>query len=185
MDHLAALGVASRFVVGGVCSAADRGWIAAAEDPRVVGAMLLDGVAFKGPWFQFARVAGVLSRPPRDWLAAARRRIGDRSNGDGALATTAYREWPTRAEARAQLASMLARDVRLLFVYTRGITDYFRDRRQFAWGFGSAARDPRVTCHYWRDCDHTFYAHFARERLLGALEHWFVDAFAETRGKTS
>ena len=82
------------------------------------------------------------------------------------------------------LAAMLARDVRLLFVYTRGVSDYFRDPRQFGWSFGAAARDPRVTCHYWRDCDHTFYARFARARLLDALARWFDDAFGavgETR----
>jgi hypothetical protein len=181
LDHLSKRGIATRFVVGGVCSAADRGWMAAVEDPRVIGVLLLDGVAFKGPWFQFARIAGVLARPPREWLGVARRRIGISS--DAALTTAVYRDWPTRTEARAQLKAMLARDARLLFVYTRGITDYFRDRRQFAWSFGSAAKDPRVTCHYWRECDHTFYARFARARLLGALEDWFVAAFGDAWGE--
>lgn len=180
LDHLVRRGVATRFVVGGVCSAADRGWIAAVEDSRVVGAMLVDGVAFTGPWFQFARIGGVLARPPREWLRALMRRVGTAAGAGPA--TAAYRDWPTRAEARTQLRALLARDARLLFVYTRGITDYFRDRRQFAWSFGSAALDPRVTCHYWRDCDHTFYARFARERLLRALEGWFTTAFGDARG---
>lgn len=183
LDHLAARGIADRFVVGGICSAADRGWRAAAEDPRVVGAILLDGVCYGGPWFQFARIAGVLARPPREWLGVVRRHAG--AGPAAAPPTAAYRDWPpTRTEARAQLAAMLARDVRLLFVYTRGVSDYFRDPRQFGWSFGAAARDPRVTCHYWRDCDHTFYARFARARLLDALARWFDDAFGavgETR----
>ena len=179
LDHLAARGIATRFVVGGMCSAADRGWIAAVDDPRVVGAVLLDGVCFTGPWFQFARVAGVLARPPREWLKILRR-VGH--GGIAATPATAdYRDWPTRSEARAQLDVMVARDVRFLFVYTNGITDYFRNQRQFAWSFGRAASDPRVTCHYLRDCDHTFYARFARERVLGVLEEWFTAAFGGTK----
>jgi len=72
---------------------------------------------------------------------------------------------------------MIARNVRLFFVYTHGVVEYLRDPRQLVWSFGSAFKDPRVTCHYWRDCDHTFYARFVRTRLLDALEEWFVGAF--------
>jgi hypothetical protein len=178
LDHLAARGIANRFVVGGVCSAADRGWIAAVDDPRVVGVVLLDGVAFKGPWFQFSRVVSLLSRP-RAWMAFAQRQLSRGSGDDGAtsLITAAYRDWPTRSEAQAQLAGMVARNVHLFFVYTYGVVEYLRDRRQLPWGFGAAFRNPRVTCHYWPDCDHTFYARFVRTRLLAALEEWFVSAF--------
>ncbi len=182
LDHLATRGIATRFVVGGVCSAADRGWIAATRDPRVVGVVLLDGVAFTGPWFQFARVAGALARPPREWLKVLRRHAGTLASGNEPLATAAYREWPTRAQARTQFGAMLARNVSFLFVYTSGVSDYFRHPRQFGWSFGSAATDPRVTWHYWRDCDHTFYARFARERLLGALEQWLVSVPPDDRG---
>ena len=179
LDHLAARGIATRFVVGGVCSAADRGWIAAHDDARVMGVVMLDGVAFPGPWFQFARVTGMLTRSPREWLKFLRRRAGSVAGANEPLATAAYRDWPTRRQARAQLHAMLARNVRFLFVYTRGVSDYFRHPRQFAWSFGRAVRDRRVTCHYWRDCDHTFYARFARERLLGAVELWFVAALGD------
>lgn len=182
LDHLAKQGISKRFVVGGVCSAADRGWIAATADPRVVGVVLLDGLAFTGPWFQFARMAGVLARPPRQWLAVLRRHAGSVAAGAEPLATAAYREWPTRAQARAELGAMLARNVNLLFIYTRGVSDYFRDPRQFRWSFGKAAVDSRVAWHYWRDCDHTFYARFARERLLGTLESWFVAAWRDEGG---
>lgn len=179
LDHLCARDIATRFVVGGVCSAADRGWIAAREDARVVGALLLDGVAFTGPWFQFARIASVLARPPGEWLKVAWQRAGTITAAAQAPPTVAFRDWPTRREARAQLGAMCARDARFLFVYTSGVADYFRHPRQFRWSFGPAARDPRVTCHYWRDCDHTFYARFARERLLDTIEHWFDSAFGD------
>jgi hypothetical protein len=178
LDHLAERGIAERFVVGGICSAADRGWLTALDDARVAGVVLLDGVCFTGPWFQLARIAGVLKRPPQHWLGVLRRHAGaGAGEAAAAPAASAYREWPTREQARAQLGTLLARDVRVLFVYTRGVSEYFRDPRQFAWSFGDAARDPRVSFHYWRDCDHTFYARAARQRLLDTLECWFGDAF--------
>lgn len=178
LDHLSARGIAQRFVVGGICSAADRGWAAAVDDARVVGVLMLDGVAYGGPWFQRARITGVLARPPREWLGVLRRRAAVLGGDDGEPISADFRDWPSRDEARAQIAALLARDVRLLCIYTRGVADYFRDPRQFAWSFGAKiAADPRVSFHHWRDCDHTFYAYFARERLLATLERWYLDAF--------
>jgi len=178
LDHLAARGIARRFVIGGICSAADRGWIAARDDARVVGVLLLDGYAARGPWFQLARIAGVLARPPRAWFAVARRHLRGGAAGAGVEpASAAYRDWPRRRDARRELRALLARDVRLLMIYTRGVGDYFRDARQVGWSYGRAASDPRVRWHYWRDCDHTFFARFARERLLRTLEDWFVAGF--------
>jgi hypothetical protein len=179
LDHLAGRGIGRRFVVGGICSAADRGWIAALDDARVEGVLLLDGYAARGPWYPLARAGALLRRPPRAWLGVLRRRL--RRGGPGAdptPASAAYRDWPTRREARRQLRALLARDVRLLLVYTSGVPDYFRDARQVGWSFGRAARDARVRWQFWPDCDHTFFARFARERLLLALEDWFAQAFA-------
>lgn len=178
LDHLAARGIAQRFVVGGICSAADRGWAAAVDDTRVVGVLMLDGVAYGGPWFQRARIAGVLARPPREWFGVLRRRAVALGGDGGEPVSADFRDWPSIEAARVQIATLLARDVRLLCIYTRGVADYFRDPRQFAWSFGAgAANDPRVRFEYWRDCDHTFYARFARERLLATLEEWYADAF--------
>ena len=174
LDHLAARGIADAFVVGGLCSAADRGWIAAVEDPRVCGVMMIDGICYKGPWYPLGFVRDTLARPPAQWRDALRRRA---KGIDVELPTALFRGWPGRAQVRAELAAMLARDVRLLLVYTGGIREYLRDARQFRWSFGRHVDDPRMSLHYWRDCDHTFYARFARVRLLDAIEHWFASAF--------
>ena len=171
IDHLAARGIADAFVVGGVCSAADRGWIAACDNPAVVGVLMIDGVCFKGPWYQLGFARDMLARSPTQMRDTLRRRVG---SGKGEPPTAAYRDWPTRADARTQLATMLERDVRLLLVYTGGIPEYLREPRQLRWSFGSKVDDPRITLHYWRDCDHTFYSRAVRERLLEALSQWFT-----------
>ncbi len=176
LDHLAARGIGDRFVVGGLCSAADRGWIAAGEDPRVRGVLMVDGICYKGPWYHLAFVRDTLARSPAQWHDALRRRI------DGVEVeppTALFRGWPRRAQMRAELGAMLERDVRLLLVYTGGIREYLRDARQFRWSFGRGIDDPRASLHYWPDCDHTFYSRAARERLLDAIETWFTATFGD------
>ena len=178
IDHVIARGHARRVVVGGICSAADRGWFVAQGDARVAGVLMLDGFALAGPWFHQARIAGVLARPPREWLRVAGRRAGSLAGAETELVSSQFRDWPAnRGEARAQLAALLARDARLLMIYTGGVPDYLRDVRQLRWTFGPALDDVRVQWRYWADCDHTFYARFARERLLDTLEAWFAAAF--------
>lgn len=157
-------------VIGGICSAADLGWRMALRDPRVAGVLLLDGVSFAGPWYALARLGRALRRPPRRWPGMLRRLLA------GAPAATVaagdFRDWPTRAQARIQLREMLARNMRLLFVYTGGAAEHFLDRRQFTWGFGKAVRSKNVVLHFWPDCDHLFYLRSDRDRLLESIEQW-------------
>lgn len=190
LDHLAAEYGCQQFVVGGLCSAADAGWHAAVEDPRVRAVMLLDGLSFVGPWFHIARLANLLQRPLRDWPDVARRlvrrlrlrlRLRLRSgsgSGSGARDMGAYREWPERADAQRQFAGLLARNVRSLWIYTGGYGDRFLHPRQFAWSFGAATQDDRVAMHYWPDCDHTFYDRAHRDRLLATVEQWLPGVFS-------
>lgn len=181
LDHLARHYGVDRFVVGGVCSAADLGWATATRDPRVVGMLMLDGISFTGFWFHFARIVGALQRGPRAWFGIAGRLLGRTAASAAAAAgagrlpfVASERGWPARAEARRQFAALVRRGARSLWIYTGGYADLFLDPRQFTAMFGRAARDPRVTMHYWPDCDHTFYARAHRDRLLATIEHWMV-----------
>lgn len=85
-----------------------------------------------------------------------------------------YREWPSQSEARHQFSGFVERGVRSLWIFTGGYTDRFLHPRQFRWSLGAGTRDPRVSMHYWPDCDHTFYARRHRDRLLDTVETWLV-----------
>lgn len=176
LDALAAQHGARRFVVGGVCSAADLGWSTALRDPRVCGMLMLDGLSYTGPWFHVAKVANVFERSPREWPGVLWRMFGRAATGggDGAPAIADYREWPDRSGAQRQFAALVGRGVRSLWIYSGGYCRLFRHPRQFAWSLGPATRDPRVEMHYWVDCDHTFYARAHRNRLIDAVERWMV-----------
>ncbi|QNP40686.1 alpha/beta hydrolase family protein [Lysobacter solisilvae (ex Woo and Kim 2020)] len=159
------------FAIGGICSAADTGWDAAVADPRITGLLLLDGLCFRGPWHRYARILGLLRRLPKEWRHFARKASG-RLRGDASLDSNAFRTWPTQAQAREQFAQMVARDMRLLCIFSGGYADRFLHPRQFRWSFGAPAMDPRVAMHYWPDCDHTYFGKGQRERLLATVVEW-------------
>ena len=183
IDHLAANHGCQRFVVGGVCSAADVGWHTAMTDDRVVGMLLIDGLSFSGPWFHFGRIVNAIRRGPRGWWRVIARRLGGRTgDADRRIEMADYREWPDRDQAREQFASLVARGKKSLWIYTGGYSEVFLHPRQFAWSFGKAARDRCTTLRYWPDCDHTFYARTHRNRLLDTVEQWLLGLEADDTG---
>lgn len=173
IDELAARDPTARFVVGGICSGADVGWRAAVADDRVIGMLMLDGLAFTGPWFQFARVLGALRSGPRHWLGTFARLLRHGGEGlDKRYEIADYREWPTLDQARSEFAGLVARGKQQLWIYTGGYDDVFLHPRQFAWSFGRGVHAPSVTMAFWPDCDHTFFAATHRARLVETVEGW-------------
>lgn len=173
IDRLQALEGCTNFAIGGICSAADIGWQAAVADARVSALLLLDGICFSGPWFHYARAVNRMRRLPREWRRMWRSAPSRLRDGNG-LDSADFREWPSRPDARRQFAQLVARDVRMLCIYSGGYTDRFMHARQFAWTFGAPARSPHVAMRYWPDCDHTYFARAHRDRLLAAVEDWMI-----------
>ena len=171
MDRIAAEFGCDRFVVGGICSASDVAWRLSEQDPRVCGLLLLDPVAFRGPWFWLERWRAFLAKPPAHWWKVLRRRLRPANRTAGPAAAD-FRDWPNLQQARAHLRTLLSRNARMLFVYTGSASDRFRDRRQLAWAFGSEARDPAVQLHFWPGSDHLFYLRAYREKLMDAIDRW-------------
>lgn len=183
MDHLARHYGCSQFVIGGVCSAADLGWRIAVADPRVVGLLMLDGISFTGPWFRLSRVAAVLKRSPRHWPGIVMRWFQRIRSAQPALLASDYRDWPDRAEARRDLAALVARGMLSLWIYTGGVADRFLHPREFHWAFGEAASSDLVTLKHWPDCDHTFYLRAHRDRLLNTVSDWLRERFGSMEGE--
>lgn len=174
IDRLEDIHGCRSFAIGGICSAADTGWDVANVDARVKAVLLLDGLCWTGPWYHYARTIDRLRRIPAYWRRMLRS-VSRRIRGDHArLDATAFRTWPSHATARTQFARLVERDVRLLWIFSGGYAERFMHPRQFEWTFGPPARDPRVTMHYWPDCDHTYFARAHRERLMATVEDWMV-----------
>ena len=160
----------ARFVLGGICSAADDAFNAADIDRRIVGLLLLDGLAYPTPGYWIRHVAPRIIDPRRVWRQLRAVLAGRQSQGN-------FRDFPSQAEARRKLAELVVRDIRILFVYTGAVYRYFNHRGQLADCLGRAARAPQVSLEYWPECDHTFYLRRDRRRLQAAVLGWMQQQF--------
>lgn len=166
-----------RFVVGGVCSAADFAWQLALKDRRVAGLLLLDPLArAAAPGFRLGQLQLLLRRGPRGWIDMVKRRLA-RRNAPVRATDDQLRDWPAPGAEAAQLTALVERGTELFVLYTGGAAAYFTHPKQFFAGFGAASRSPCVRFAYWRDCDHLFFLPDDRERVVGDAGRWLVDRF--------
>ena len=162
-----------RFVLFGLCSGADDAFHVAAADRRVAGAILLDGLAYPTLGFWLRHAAPRLLDPRKLW-----RYLGSRRKAGPSLAD--FRDFPSRPDAVRMLADMVARDTRLLFVFTGGAYLYFNHRAQLAACLGRAANAPQVALEFWREYDHTFYLRKHRRVLIDRICGWMQSQFGPT-----
>ena len=177
LDRLQSATGCDRFVVGGICSAADVAWQLALKDPRVVGLVLLDPMARReAASFRLGQLQLVLGRGPRGWIDMVKRRLTRRGAAPRAT-DSELRDWPAPGSEAAQLDALVARGTQLFVLYTGGAATYFTHPRQFFEGYGASSRSPRVHFDYWRHCDHLFFRPTDRERLVADLGRWLQERF--------
>lgn len=198
MDFLSERYDARRFIVLGLCSGAMNAHRVVLADERVVGAILLDGYAYrtkgymrqmfvpnlanKNAWRSLgrkirAKIEARLGRSgaPVDAAGADAGEPPSERPGDDAVDIFAQ-DWPPLETVRRELATVLARGARLLFVYTGGWSDYvFAD--QFYEMFPELTGEPRVRVEFLRDADHTYMLREHREVMMTYVTR-FVESFA-------
>ncbi len=188
LDFLGARYQAQTAIALGLCAGAMNAHRITVADARVVGAVLLDGYAYRTPGYWRAQLLPRLV-DPRAWranlarlAALARDRVGAGPEPAGADlpgedATSAFdQEWPPRDRVRAELERALARGARFLFVYTGGWSDYVHEG-QFAEMFPDLAPAGRVRVRFFPRADHTYILAEHRRALIDEVEA-FVRTFA-------
>ena len=169
MDWMFATHGIKRFVLFGLCSGADDSVYAALDDPRVVGLALMDGCGFRTTGYAI-----------RKWLVHQPRKVVQRllsiprggrlfHSASEATASTLpvaddIREFPGREKAQAEFQSLVDRGVRLLFLYTGGVSSYYNGQQQFYEMFPKLNDRGRIQCRYFPKLDHV--ARLAEDRKL-------------------
>ncbi|MGA9422940.1 MAG: alpha/beta fold hydrolase [Rhodanobacteraceae bacterium] len=161
----------TRLIVGGICGGADLAWQASLADPRVVGAILLDGLARKTFSYKLGRLRRAFRTPLSRWPDKLRRMLLHSPRDANAITVESERGWPVPGVEREQLQTLSSRGVELFFLYT-GDTSYFLHRGQFDETFGTAARSANVQFSYWPETNHLFYDEADREELFSAIGGW-------------
>lgn len=174
MDVLQAATGSGEFVVGGICSGADQGWITAVSDRRVSGLFLMDGMAVKNLWFRLGQLGLLLKRPVSTWPGMAVRFL--RSEKQDAPGVADFRNWPDQAAFKEQLAGMLERGVKILAIYTGGISYYLLHRRQLDATFGASRGHPCLDVEYWPAVDHILFSPLDRKRTVERICAWLLAA---------
>ncbi len=160
----------TRFVLAGICSGADDAFHLSKDDPRVAGFALFDGLAYRTKSFWLKHALPRLANPSKVVKFLNRRHEHKASEED-------YRDFPAQADARKQMDALVARDARLLFLYTSGAYSYFNHEGQLGDCFGASGRAPQVTVEFWPQCDHTFYLRRDRERMVATVVAWLKGQF--------
>ena len=164
-----------RVILVGLCSGAVLAHHAALRDPRVAGAIFFDGIGYKTPGFHLRHYGPRLLKGSA-WIGTAARLVkkatGQATAKPELLAESFFFDFPSKEQARADLAVLLRRGTRLLFLYTGGVREeYFNHRDQFAEMFGDFGTD-RVEVEYWPDADHLYADLEWRRTMFGRVEQW-------------
>jgi pimeloyl-ACP methyl ester carboxylesterase len=181
MDELGRTHGLERFVLFGICSGAEHALRASLEDPRIVGAVMVDGYAYRTPGY-YLHYYG----PRLFHLGAWRRRLAERGplagwfrrspfEANGSRRHTAQppkRRFPPRARFKEVLDTLTARGVELLLVYTgEGMADHYSYEGQFFDAFPEY-RGRSVEVVFLAATDHLFSRTRSRAALAGALQRW-------------
>lgn len=180
VEYLTGSNGVERVVLMGLCSGAFDAFHAAAVQPRVVGAFMVDipgpfrgwrhtihhiaqRIFRRASWMNPMEKLVGHSRALAREIAEERRRGGYVVGGRGAS---------SRARMRELLDALLARQIRLHFAFTAGLEDNYNHRSQFAATFPRAARHPALTQEFFAERDHAFSRREPRERLVRSAVAW-------------
>ncbi len=192
LTHLGSLYNTRRFVLAGLCSGADNAYQAAVVDERIVGAVLVDGYAYRTGQYYWrhygtrvlrARSGGGLTRKVVKRLLIEGQRLARRfgaATDDKAVASASsdavvpdyVREFPPRDEVAKQLQRLVDRGFDMLWVYTGGVARYYNYQRQFRDAFNDVNFSNALQVTYLANSNHTFTALRSRQRLVETVVAW-------------
>lgn len=181
MDFLVASGVADRFVPMGLCAGAENAQRLAEHDPRVVGAVLIDGYAYRTPGY-YLRHFGRRAMSGRSWRnigpilhRVLRQKPQPAPAGGNPGGLDFVREFPPRAACLADLQTIVARRVNLFLIFTGGgMTEYYNYAAQFGDTFPALRGHPRIRVEFIDSADHTFTLLSDQRLLLAAIDDWMT-----------
>jgi pimeloyl-ACP methyl ester carboxylesterase len=163
----------TRFVLIGLCRGAQSAHIACSE-AEVAGAVFLDGYIYRTAGFKLRHYLPRMLSPAR-WRSFFARKLRQAVAPEEVVFGSVY---PPRAQVRGELAAMLARGLKLYFVYSGGIAEQLNHPRQFRECYGrGVAGHPALRMDLLDGTDHTYTLLCDRERLFGHVEAWLLEHF--------
>jgi Serine aminopeptidase, S33 len=180
MDHLQNTHHHQKFILIGFCSSANSGHPTMVRDPRVAGAVLIDGYGYKTRPFHFRHLMKRVASPVH-WLSRIRRiarGFQARMTSDETVSGF-FADFPPREQIEQDILKVVDRGVLLLYIYSGGIQSYFNHQNQFWEMFPllTAARHS-VSVAYHEEANHLFMYEANKSWLLSAITNWIIENYA-------
>jgi hypothetical protein len=173
---------AERFVLIGLCSGAYDALLAAQEDRRVGGIVMID---MPGPFLTWRHTAHhLLARAlrPASWKNPLEKlryhsrmllpTVPEGPDDDVEGYVFGGRHPVARARMRDQFARLQGRRVGLYAIFTAGIETNYNHRSQFREVFPAAASHPTFSYDFFPDSDHGFSGRAHRAQLIDGIVRW-------------
>ncbi len=181
LDWLEAAHGVREVVLVGLCSGVDSTHPVAVADPRVVGAVFVDGYTYPTLGFHLRRHTLRYLQLGR-WRRFAARRLRRLRAGGGAgpwqpdaPQGVFQREYPARGRFRDDVARVAARGARLLFVFTGTFDGGFNGARQMREILGPAVPRRAVEVALFPGADHLFTAARHRAAFFERTRRWLAE----------
>ncbi len=163
-----------KFVVGGLCSAADCALQVAAIDRRVKGLLLIDPPAYKTPKYhlhhQINRVLRTIyAFDLKRWLNVFSKLS---KPAVAKKATLNFRIFPSQQDMTQKLGQYLDENIQMFFAYTGGSSSYFNHKAQFFDMFPELDFSEKVTLHHLARSDHLSILKRDRDHLIKLIVEW-------------
>ncbi len=182
MDHLEMSTGANQFIVMGLCSGADLSFSTALADDRVVGTVLIDGLAYRtlGWYVQFIlpRILDVKGwyRRTRILFRSLKYNKFSQSHDDiiDGGDSLSMRNIPTLQKAQIDINHLVDHGVEILFIYTNGVSNAFNHPKQFRAMFPDLDWKDKIQVEYLPEINHMCTSLEHRERLQELIRCWMM-----------
>lgn len=173
------------FVLGGLCSGAEDAFRYAEKDERAVGVVLVDPHAYETPYW---RVRGKLTRYLLNRIVFKILRVAKlldivedektRSRVEGFEGNLINYQYMPPEESSRILSTLVARGVRVHYIYTAGRIDIFHHARQFRSMFPGVPLGPTVVVDHLPYIEHVQIFAQDRELLVDTIRRRFLEAWS-------
>lgn len=168
-----------RFVLIGLCAGAANSHAVAQTNHQVAGVVFLDGYVYRTFGQRARHYLPRLASPKRVWRYVQRAITAVSRPREAMIFDVTV---PPRAQVIADYTDMLVRRLKLYFIYSGGISDFFNHARQFRECYGRIADDPGVRVDYLARTDHTYALAGDRHEVVERIAQWMNTQFPVDKG---
>jgi pimeloyl-ACP methyl ester carboxylesterase len=160
-------------VVGGLCSGAEDALRYAEGDARVTGVVLIAPFAYRTAGWKWRHIAFRVVRRTLRAAGVYKPMVPlHPPTGAGERKRVVHYQYMAHAESRRILRALIARQARLLFIYTGGQQDSFNHPGQLQQMFADVPFEGRVTVDFFAHMDHTQMFAADRSAVVKTIDGW-------------